>query len=105
MGHNPYLYLNQGEERVDLEKAYQDLEAERETLQDEGEDFYVRIEVDFTEDERDDIFVQTKEFNVFLTESGAQVHGIGSLNPESKDLDSFSENVLDYIEEKYTEDP
>lgn len=61
-----------------------------------------RVEKDFDDNKRDDLFVQTSDYNVFLTEDGLQFHGV---NPEGLGhrWSPESEDVWRYLEQRYLE--
>jgi hypothetical protein len=83
------------------------LEMIEEYLEDELLDdlggYLPRVEPDFDENDRYDVFVQTEDYNVFLTEESLQFHG---LNPEGVKVGwaPESEAVWDYLEEEYLEE-
>lgn len=66
------------------------------------EGYVPRVEEDFDDNKRSDLFVQTSDYNVFLTEDGLQFHGI---NPETigHEWSPESEQVWKYLDERYLE--
>lgn len=72
----------------DLDAIYEDLKE----IVDERE-FLQRVERNFGNYSKEDVFVQTSEFNVFLYLDGGTFNGART--------DELENEVLDYIEETY----
>lgn len=62
---------------------------------------YVRVERDFS---GNDVFVQTEDYNVFITRDGVTFHGLERGSNVFNDTDTVSGEVLDYVENIYEED-
>jgi hypothetical protein len=78
----------------------------------EGVEGYLpRVEPDFDDNPRDDVFVQMEDYNAFLTADNLQFHGLdkGSVKTgwtsESEEIWEYLERVyVGDFEEKYLED-
>lgn len=84
-------------------KDLQDIQQYLEEILQNSESYLPRVEPDFDENTRYDVFLQTEDYNVFLTGQGLQFHGIERENIRSE-WSQVSIEAWEYIESEYLEE-
>lgn len=87
-------YLHRSPDRS-IEQIHRDLEERH-----GSPEFYPRIELDFDRYERQDLMVQTEDYNVFATMDGLQFNGFMK-EEVGEGWTEQSEKVWNYLEEAY----
>jgi len=84
-------------------KDLQHVQQYLEEIIEDSESYLPRVEPDFDENARYDVFLQTEDYNVFLTDQGLQFHGIERENIRTGWSQSSIE-AWEYIESEYLEE-
>ena len=84
-------------------KDLQDLQQHLEEIVQGSDSYLPRVKPDFDENTRYDVFLQTEDYNVFLTDQGLQFHGIEKGNMRSE-WSQVSIKAWEYIESEYLEE-
>lgn len=101
----PRTLTYEGKIQTSLENVYEQFKETMESpenITDETQPYITRVEKDFGNYNRKDVFVQTEDFNAFLYKDKITFHGLEPYK-ENQEKHQITEQVWEHLEKAYDE--